>query len=44
MNKLNGACAATSAEAAMSGPPSIAEAMMGGRRDFVEITLGFREG
>ena len=37
MNKLNGACAATSAEAAMSGPLSIAEAMMGGRRDFVEI-------
>jgi len=36
MSKLNGACAAPSDEGALSGPRPIADAMMGGRADFVE--------
>ena len=36
MSKLNGACAAASNEGALSGPRPIADAMMGGRADFVE--------
>ena len=47
MSKLNGACAAASNEAAMSGPFPIAEAMKGGRADFIETSQlnfeGWRE-
>jgi AraC family transcriptional activator of tynA and feaB len=38
MSKLNGACAAASAESAMSGPLPIKESMMGGCTDFVETS------
>ena len=36
MSKLNGACAAASNEGALSGSLPTAEAMLGGRADFVE--------